>query len=463
FIGGANGSEIKTNVLFPGEQLVYQIPNNTVLTSKIGLISSLRQFERVNSKVNHGQGLRGLKMEELIPATSHMDLRGREGGVLYPPGAYNPHIVSFFVYIQNPLLLKGGCAASMPHVSLLPLVSDSRTCRRRTLYSQLREDTVWSMESFNAYINDKFLVARCLPRDWVLGKHMQMIMTQCFLAVKSKLDRRLGFFDLIGCNLMVDEDFKVWLLHMNCNPALHTNCEVLKEVIPSIVVGTLDITLEIFDKCHLRRSFLPLSSQRDFVLLYYGINPADSVLACCRSNTSSEPNQRSSNRTQKPRYKSAAEDKTVLLTSPDYALNLLIRGEGRNGSEPGCWPNTSTVTPTSHLSFSSVISVTNKHPRPRHAGRVQAEQMHFTSYFLREGLSIHRSLEMNSPSSCCTSSMWEQMKEERILTGKSSGEDTGNARKKSLICAIKNLSLKHLDLIITGFVSLLKNIVVYFL
>lgn len=26
---------------------------------------------------------------------------------------------------------------------------------------------------------------------------------------------------------------------MNCNPALHTNCEVLKEVIPSTVVETL--------------------------------------------------------------------------------------------------------------------------------------------------------------------------------------------------------------------------------
>lgn len=34
-------------------------------------------------------------------------------------------------------------------------------------------------------------------------------MTQCFFAVKSKLDRRLGFFDLIGCDFMVDEDFKV--------------------------------------------------------------------------------------------------------------------------------------------------------------------------------------------------------------------------------------------------------------
>lgn len=40
-------------------------------------------------------------------------------------------------------------------------------------------------------------------------KRMQQIMTQCFFAVKSKLDRRLGFFDLIGCDFMVDTDFKV--------------------------------------------------------------------------------------------------------------------------------------------------------------------------------------------------------------------------------------------------------------
>lgn len=40
-------------------------------------------------------------------------------------------------------------------------------------------------------------------------ERMQQIMMQCFLAVKSKLDCRLGFFDLIGCDFMVDEDFKV--------------------------------------------------------------------------------------------------------------------------------------------------------------------------------------------------------------------------------------------------------------
>lgn len=32
---------------------------------------------------------------------------------------------------------------------------------------------------------------------------------------------------------------QVWLLEMNCNPALHANCEVLKEVIPRTVVEAL--------------------------------------------------------------------------------------------------------------------------------------------------------------------------------------------------------------------------------
>uniref|UniRef100_A0A3B4ZQC9 Uncharacterized protein n=1 Tax=Stegastes partitus TaxID=144197 RepID=A0A3B4ZQC9_9TELE len=32
-----------------GEQLVFQIPNNAVLTTKIGLLSSLREYERVST------------------------------------------------------------------------------------------------------------------------------------------------------------------------------------------------------------------------------------------------------------------------------------------------------------------------------------------------------------------------------------------------------------------------------
>lgn len=42
-------------------------------------------------------------------------------------------------------------------------------------------------------------------------KRMQQIMLQCFLAAKHKLDRKLGYFDLIGCDFLIDENFKVWI------------------------------------------------------------------------------------------------------------------------------------------------------------------------------------------------------------------------------------------------------------
>lgn len=76
----------------------------------------------------------------------------------------------------------------------------------------LKDSTVWSMEHLNRYINDKFRKSKGLPRDWVFTtftKRMQQIMSHCFLAVKSKLECKLGYFDLIGCDFLIDENFKV--------------------------------------------------------------------------------------------------------------------------------------------------------------------------------------------------------------------------------------------------------------
>ncbi|XP_072306327.1 protein polyglycylase TTLL10 [Eucyclogobius newberryi] len=351
-----------------GEQLMFQIPNNNVLTTKIGLLSSLREYERVSSKVKHGQDIRKLKMDAFVPTTFRMDMRGereaffsqqedlsnkqrhmwickptglnqgrgifllksledmnafrhklQEGQADHKPLHYHHQPQARIVqkYIQNPLLLKGRkfdvrsylmIACTTPYMVFFRHGYVRLTCdlydlntndmsthltnqcmqKKNPLYSQLKEDTVWSMESFNTYVNDRFAVAKDLPRDWVLGlftKRMQQIMTQCFLSVKAKLDCRLGLFDLIGCDFMIDEDFNVWLLEMNCNPALHTNCSVLQEVIPSTVHETLDLTLEIFHKCRRGQSILPLSSQRDFVLLFKGVFPPTAVVSRNKSRT----------------------------------------------------------------------------------------------------------------------------------------------------------------------------------
>ncbi|XP_061592641.1 protein polyglycylase TTLL10 isoform X2 [Cololabis saira] len=413
--------EIKSSATYSsfreGKQLVYQIPNNAVLTTKIGLLSSLREYERVSSKVKHGQGRRRLKMETFIPTTFRMDVReereaffsqqdgltvnegciwickptglnqGRgifllrsqedaaalrlnlqrveDGQANKRPSRRQAQALIVQHYITNPLLLGGRkfdvrsyllIACTAPYMvffrhgyvrltcdvydlgssNLSAHLTNQHVQKQNPQYGRLKEDTVWSMETFNAYVNDRFRVAKGLERDWVLGafaKRMQKIMTQCFLAVKSKLDCRLGFFDLIGCDFMVDKDFKVWLLEMNCNPALHTNCGVLKEVIPSTVVETLDLTLEIFSKCRRGQALLPLDRQREFVLLYNGASTPGSALACSRITACKRHGQKTTNKSRKSKPR---RSRRVALVSPGNHTNAPVRGDGRMLYKSGC-------------------------------------------------------------------------------------------------------------------------------
>ncbi|XP_044092187.1 inactive polyglycylase TTLL10 [Neovison vison] len=335
-----------------GEQLLYQIPNNKLLTTKIGLLSALREYARA-VKTTHKTPLcaqaKVLKMEEFFPETYRLDIRDEreafftlfDGNHIWicKPTACNQGKGIFLLrnqeevaalqvktqsieddpiyrkmpfrapqarvvqrYIQNPLLLSGkkfdvrsylliACAAPYmvffghgyarltlslydPHSSdLRGHLTNQFMQKKSPLYVLLKEDTVWSMDQLNRHINDKFSKTKGLPRDWVFTtftKRMQQIMAHCFQAVKSKLHCKLGYFDLIGCDFLIDENFKVWLLEMNSNPALHTNCEVLKEVIPGVVMETLDLAIETFQKSLRNQKMLPLLSQRRFALLHNG-------------------------------------------------------------------------------------------------------------------------------------------------------------------------------------------------
>ena len=39
--------------------------------------------------------------------------------------------------------------------------------KNNSLYSQLKDETVWQMEHFNSYVNEKFRKTNGLPKDWV--------------------------------------------------------------------------------------------------------------------------------------------------------------------------------------------------------------------------------------------------------------------------------------------------------
>jgi len=147
--------------------------------------------------------------------------------------------------------------------------------KKSPLYEDSKDDTVWTMDRFNQYINDNFATSQDsrIPRDWVhtvLRRRCQQVMLHCLNSVKHRLECKLGYFDLIGCDFLIHEDFRVSILEMNNNPALHTNCGPLKDVIPAIVDETLGLVLECFEKSLKNEKMLPLTTNHNCVLLFNG-------------------------------------------------------------------------------------------------------------------------------------------------------------------------------------------------
>lgn len=66
--------------------------------------------------------------------------------------------------------------------------------KKSPLYVLLKEDTVWSMEHLNRYINDKFHKTRGLPRDWVFTT-----FTVCVCPAHSVRGRDAGQYWGRGC------------------------------------------------------------------------------------------------------------------------------------------------------------------------------------------------------------------------------------------------------------------------
>lgn len=49
---------------------------------------------------------------------------------------------------------------------------------------------------------------------------MQTIIRQVVRASKDKLERSAGQFGLFGCDFLLDENFRLWLLEVNDNPGV---------------------------------------------------------------------------------------------------------------------------------------------------------------------------------------------------------------------------------------------------
>jgi hypothetical protein len=59
------------------------------------------------------------------------------------------------------------------------------------------------------------------------------------------LQRKHGYFDLLGCDFMVTDDNKLLLIEVNTNPALSLDNSTLEKLLPNVVDQTIDIVLSL--------------------------------------------------------------------------------------------------------------------------------------------------------------------------------------------------------------------------
>ncbi|RTG83843.1 uncharacterized protein DC041_0009208 [Schistosoma bovis] len=343
-----NSIQINYGIFKEGEQLVNHIPNCGLLTNKLGLLISLRDYERRYQ--NRFGRLPIMVMDDFFPKTFIVDdpkereayfklqendeaphmwickpigqnqgkgiflvrdieefkvhLKNRDDEARNQPSGLLPRIIQR--YIINPLLLDGckfdiRCyvliACTMPYLvfyhpgyirrsakpysnqdqNLITHLTNQFVQKKDPAYAEIKNNTVWSWSQVNDYINKHYQEEKKLPVDWtktVLQWKIQRIIHHVFTTVKNRLAAKIGFFELLGLDFMLDENMKVWLLEVNSNPALQTHCDVLKEVVPAVVKDALHISIECFEKSRHQKCLLPL----------HGLDNLSAFIFCQRSN-----------------------------------------------------------------------------------------------------------------------------------------------------------------------------------
>ncbi|CAF3340260.1 unnamed protein product [Rotaria sp. Silwood1] len=107
---------------------------------------------------------------------------------------------------------------------------------------------------------------------------MQTIIRHVVRASKDKLAREAGQFGFFGCDFLLDENFRIWLLEINDNPGVGWGNPRLNTTTKPLFEETLNIVFECFEKYKNNQSLLPIECLKDYQLIYNEDDDSDRLL-----------------------------------------------------------------------------------------------------------------------------------------------------------------------------------------
>ncbi len=92
---------------------------------------------------------------------------------------------------------------------------------------------------------------------------IRKVLSASLFAAAGKLHHMDGCFELLGCDILIDDNFNPHLIEINTNPALYLDTVPQKQVIPEVVHKTLDLVLDINKNAESKEKLLSANNVDD--------------------------------------------------------------------------------------------------------------------------------------------------------------------------------------------------------
>ncbi|CAF1241866.1 unnamed protein product [Adineta ricciae] len=139
-------------------------------------------------------------------------------------------------------------------------------------YAFLQESTGMTINQLNQYFNQCFRPFHPkLCQDWVMTvmqERMQTIIRHVIRASKDQLAREAGQFGFFGCDFLLDENFRIWLLEINDNPGVGWGNSLVNTTTKPLIEETLNIVCECLEKHKNKQALLPINCLKNYELIY---------------------------------------------------------------------------------------------------------------------------------------------------------------------------------------------------